>query len=71
MITSIKQLPGPITVKVADGTRHTLLRLEPKEAKENLGIYISMNGNSKDQLEHLIKKTRHMAEALRTSKVKK
>ena len=55
---SIKQLPGVITVIVADGTRQTLLRLEPKEAKETLDICISMDGNSKDQLEHLIKKNR-------------
>ena len=53
---SIKQLPGEITVKVSDGTRQTLLRLEPNEAKETLGICISMDGNSNDQMEHLLKK---------------
>ena len=68
---SIKQLPGEITVKVSDGTRQTLLRLEPNKAKETLGICISMDGNSKDQMEHLLKKTRHMAEDFRTSKVTK
>ena len=58
-------------MKVSDGTRHTLLRLEPKETKETLGICVSMNGNSKDQKECLLKKTRHMAEEFRTFKVKK
>ena len=68
---SIKQLPGEFTVKVSDGTRQTLLRLKLNEAKETLGICISMDGNSKDQLEHLLKRTRHMAEDFRTSKVTK
>ena len=47
---SIKQLPGIITVKVADGTRQKLLRLEPKKEKEALDICISMDGNSKDPI---------------------
>ena len=51
---SIKQLPGEITVKVLDGTMQTLLRLEPNEAKVTLGICISMDGNSNDQMEHLL-----------------
>ena len=58
-------------MKIADGTRQTLLRLELKEAKETLGICVSMDSNSKHQIEHLLKKTRHITEDFRTSKVEK
>ena len=51
---SIKQLPGVITVKVVDGTRQILFRLDPKEAKETLGIGVSMDSDSKDQIEHIL-----------------
>ena len=44
----IKQLHEIITVKVADRTRKTLLKLLPKQAKKTLGILISMDENSKD-----------------------
>ena len=68
---SIKQLTGTIIVKVADKTRHTILCLEPKQTKKTFGIFVSMDGNSKDQMENLLKKSRQMAEYFRTSKVEK
>ena len=68
---SINQLPGAITVKVSDGSRQPLLPLEPNQAKGTLGIFVSMDGNTKDQINHLLSKTRHMAEHLRTSRVEK
>ena len=33
---SINQLPGAITVKISDGSRQPLLRLEPNQAKVTL-----------------------------------
>ena len=68
---SINQLPGAITVKVSDGSRQSLLRLEPNQAKETLGIFVSMDGNAKYQVNHLLSKTRQIAEHLRTSRVEK
>ena len=66
---SINQLPEAITVKVSDGSRQPLLPLEPNQVKETLGIFVSMHGNTKDQINHLLSKTGHMAEHLRTSRV--
>ena len=66
---SINQLPEAITVKVSDGSRQPLLHLEPNQVKETLGIFVSMHGNTKDQINHLLSKTGHMAEHLRTSRV--
>lgn len=57
-------------VKLAVGIRRMLLRLELKESKGSLGIFVSMDGKSKDQIEHL-KKTRQMAQYSRTLKVGK
>ena len=68
---SITQIPSDITVKVSDGSRQPLLRLEPNKAKETLGIFVSVNGNAKDQILHLLSKTRQMVEYLCTSRVEK
>ena len=68
---SINQLPGAITVKVSDGSRQSLLRLEPNQAKETLGIFVSMDSNAKDQINYLLSKTRQIAEYLRISRVGK
>ena len=67
----INQLPGIITVKVVDEIRQTLLRLESRQAKEILGIFVSMDDNSTDQVERLLGKTRQMAKYFRSSKVEK
>lgn len=55
---SIDPLLGELTVKVSDGLRQPLLRLKPSQAKETLGIFISIDGNSKDKINHLLSKTR-------------
>ena len=68
---SINQSPGEITVKVSDGSQQPLLRMEPNQAKEILEIIVSMDGSAKDQIHHLLSKTRQMVEHLRTSVEKK
>ena len=68
---SINHLPGEITVKVSVDSRESLLRLEPNQAKETLGIFVSMDGNTKDQTHHPLSKTRQMAEYLRILRVEK
>ena len=54
---SIDQIPGDITVKVSDGSRQPLIHLEPNQAKETLGIFVSIDGNAKDQILHLLSNT--------------
>ena len=66
---SINQLLGTVTVKVSDGSRQLLLCLELNQVKETLGIFVSMDRNAKHQINHLLIKTRQMAEHLRTSRV--
>ena len=68
---SINQIPGGITVKVADSSRQPLLRLEPNQTKETLGIFVPMRGNAKDQILNPLSKTGQMAEYLRTWRVEK
>lgn len=58
---SIDQLPGEITAKVSHGSIQPLLRLEPSQAKETLGIFVLMDTNIKDQISPIIGKTRQMA----------
>ena len=68
---SINQIPSDVTTKVSDGSRQPLLRLESNQAKGTLGIFVSMDGNAKDQILHLLSKTRRMVEYLRISRVEK
>ena len=68
---SIDQLSREITVKVSDSSRQPLLQLRPNQAKETLGIFVSMNGNAKDQISHLLSKTRQLTEHLHISQVEK
>ena len=65
----IDQLPGEITVKVLDSSIQPLLRLEPNQAKEKLGIFVFMYGNAKYQTDHMLSKTIQVAEHLRTSRL--
>jgi hypothetical protein len=59
-------LPGQIDLKVVDSRGDT--RLEPSEARETLGVFVSMHGNWRRQLDVLIAKAQLFAEYLRTSK---
>ena len=51
--------------------RERLERLEPHSTKETLGIFVAMDGNSRDDIKHLLTKTRQMAEYLRTANITK
>ena len=66
-----EQLKGDISVQVDNDVRERLERLEPHSAKETLGIFVAMDGNSKDEINHLLTKTRQMAEYLRTANITK
>ena len=59
-------LPGDIMVRDADGQLKTLPRLEPHEAIETLGIFISMDGNNEKQVKKLRDKAETYAEHTRT-----
>ena len=58
--------PGDILVRDADGDTKILQRLEPHEAIETLGIYISMDGNQKAEVKKLRDKAAEFAEHVRT-----
>ena len=66
-----EQLKGDISVQVDNDVRERLERLEPHSAKETLVIFVAMDGNSKDEINHLLTKTRQMVEYLRTANIKK
>ena len=57
MYHSIDQLPGKITVKVSNSSWKPLLRLGPSEAKTILDIFVSIDENEKDQIQHVLDKT--------------
>ena len=59
---SIDQLPGEITVTVSDSSRQPLLLLEPHQVKTTLGVFISTDDKTKDQIHHLLSKTRQIEE---------
>jgi hypothetical protein len=63
---SIADIPGDIIVRDADGQRKILPRLEPSEAIETLGIFISMDGNQRAEVEKLRGKTEEFADCIRT-----
>ena len=66
-----ENLKEDTSVQVDNDVRERLEWLEPHEAKETLGIFVSMDGNSIDEVNNLLTKTRQMTEYLRTAKNKK
>ena len=53
------------------GTRHTLLRSKPRQVKETLVIFVSMDGNSKHQIKNLLGETRQTIEYFRILNIEK
>ena len=53
---SFDQLPGQLWVRNYDGRNLPITRLEPKEARETLGIMIAMDGNQLAQFKCLRRK---------------
>jgi hypothetical protein len=74
---SKSDLQGNIDVRVVDQkgaplpNRETLDRLEPSKARKTLGVYISMDGNWRQQREVLTEKAREAAKLLRTGTISK
>lgn len=64
--TNAQDVPGEIHVRDADGQIKLLTRLEPHESNETLGIFISMDGNQRDEVAKLRMKTEEFAEQVRT-----
>ena len=66
-----EELPGDLWVKNFDGKSVRLNRLEAKEARETLGIFIAMDGNRNKQVEFLQHKARIYNEQLRTGVIER
>jgi hypothetical protein len=63
---SIEEMPGELSILDTTGQRVTLNRHEPKVATETLGVWQAMDGNNKEQIAQLKKKTEDFAECMRT-----
>jgi hypothetical protein len=50
-------MPGNISIRRVDCIRIILKRLEPLEARETLGVFISMDGNWREEILALLEKT--------------
>jgi hypothetical protein len=68
---SKRDVPGDITVRDADGQVKPLPRLEPHEANETLGIFLTMDGDQQAEVQHLRSKTSAFAEHLRTGMIQR
>jgi hypothetical protein len=61
------ECPGGLSIRDIDGsTRVELERLDVQEARETLGVFISMDGNQKAQTQELWEKATHWADKVRT-----
>jgi hypothetical protein len=63
---SKRDVPGYIFVRDANGHTKLLARLEPHEANETLGIFLSMDGNQQAKVSSLRRKTAAFAKQIRT-----
>ena len=63
---SLEQLQGQLLIRNYDGRNLPITRLEPKEARETLGIMIAMDGNQVAQFNCLRQKAKIYGEQLRT-----
>jgi hypothetical protein len=50
-------MPGNISIRGVDCIPIILKRLEPLEARETLGVFISMDGNWREEILALLEKT--------------
>ena len=63
------QLPAKLKVKEVNGQNKVALeRLEASEAKETLGVFLSVDGNNREQIDELQDKAEKFAAQVRTSK---
>ncbi len=66
---SKQSMPGDISIWGVDGVRVILERLEPSEARETLGVFITMDGNWRKEIQKLTETTTIYAEQLRYGSV--
>jgi hypothetical protein len=60
------ELPGEISIRDTCGTQRVQLeRVDPKEARETLGVFLSMDGNNKEQILQLRQKAEKWSECIR------
>ena len=67
---TIADMPGEISIRVADGTRAILQRYDPDHAERTLGIFPAMDGNPLRQIEHLTEKVKDFAQKIRVCRKK-
>jgi hypothetical protein len=65
------QLPGSLTLKDHSQTTIELTRLEVHEAREALGLWITMDGNQTSQIAAIQKKIVNWADNIRTKQLTK
>ena len=59
--------PGDISIRMADDlVRETLERLDFEVARETLGVFLSMDGNNREEVRHLREKAEAFANCVRT-----
>ena len=61
-----EEMDGEISIPDAAGNNQILERLEPDEAKETLGVFLSMDGNFREQAMRLRQKSVEFADCMRT-----
>ena len=62
---NMKELPITVPIKNSQtGKVHNLKQICPFESYKYLGVKMTANGNSSDQFDSLLKKSRHFADAL-------
>ena len=68
--TTIDELPGTLTILLPDRLHsEPLLRLEPSEARETLGLWIAPDGNQTAQFTALVDKATHWASKIRSGRL--
>ena len=59
--------PGDISIHPADDSvRKTLERLDVKDARETIGVFLAMGGNNREEVRHLREKAEVFADCVRT-----
>ena len=68
--TTVEEVPGSLSTRTIDGNRReSLIRLEPSEARETLGLWIALDGNQTAQFTALVNKAQTWAERIRAGRL--
>lgn len=52
------EVEGTLRIKDTNGIRQTIIRLQPDESEEGLGLHIPVDGSQKNQVENINQKTK-------------